>query len=138
MVRSRACYAVASAPEPVAAMAKEFSRTRRVGEQIQRELAQLIPRELRDPKLGMVTVADVEVSRDYSHAKVFVTVLGAEPADSIPILNAASGHLRHLLGQRMMLRTVPALKFIYDETIQRGNRLSRLIDEAVDKDRNKT
>lgn len=119
-------------------MAKEFSRTRRVGEQIQRDLAQLIPREVRDPKLGMVTVADVEVTRDYSLAKVFVTVLGAEPEVSVRILTGASGHLRHMLGQRLMLRTVPALKFIYDDTTQRGNHLSRLIDEAVDKDRNKT
>ncbi len=118
-------------------MAKEFSRTRRVGEQIQRDLAQLIPREVRDPKLGMVTVAGVDVTRDYSLAKVFITVLGAEPNVSVHILNDVAGYLRHMLGKRLMLRSVPALRFIYDDTTQRGNHLSHLIDEAVDKDRNR-
>ncbi len=118
-------------------MSKEFSRTRRVGEQMQRELAQLIQREVKDPRLGMVTVSGVDVSRDYSVAKVYITVLGdnADPAQTLAILNKVSGFLRHELGQRMVLRTVPALTFHYDESVERGSELSRLIDEAVSKDR---
>jgi len=118
-------------------MSKEFSRTRRVGEQMQRELAQLIQREVKDPRLGMVTVSGVDVSRDYSTAKVYITVLGenADPAQTLSILNKVSGFLRHELGQRMVLRTIPALTFHYDESVERGSELSRLIDEAVSKDR---
>ncbi|HKK04733.1 MAG TPA: 30S ribosome-binding factor RbfA [Gammaproteobacteria bacterium] len=118
-------------------MSKEFSRSRRVGEQMQRELAQLIQREVKDPRLGMVTVSGVDVSRDYSVAKVYITVLGdnADPAQTLAILNKVSGFLRHELGQRMVLRTVPALTFHYDESVERGSELSRLIDEAVSKDR---
>jgi len=118
-------------------MSKEFSRTRRVGEQMQRELAQLIQREVKDPRLGMVTVSGVDVSRDYSVAKVYITVLGenTDPAQTLAILNKVSGFLRHELGQRMVLRTVPALTFHYDESVERGSELSRLIDEAVSKDR---
>jgi len=118
-------------------MSKEFSRTRRVGEQMQRELAQLIQREVKDPRLGMVTVSGVDVSRDYSSAKVYITVLGenTDPAQTLAILNKVSGFLRHELGQRMVLRTIPALSFHYDESVERGSELSRLIDEAVSKDR---
>lgn len=112
-------------------MPKEFSRTRRIGEQIQRELAQLIQQEVKDPRLGMVTVSGVEVSRDLSVAKVFVTVLGDEdPKPSLTVLNRAAGFLRHALGQRLVVRTVPSLKFVYDESVARGARLSRLIDEV--------
>lgn len=118
-------------------MSKEFSRTRRVGEQMQRELAQLIQREVKDPRLGMVTVSGVDVSRDYSSAKVYITVLGenTNPEQTLAILNKVSGFLRHELGQRMVLRTIPALTFHYDESVERGSELSRLIDEAVSKDR---
>lgn len=117
-------------------MPKEFSRTRRIGEQMQRELAQLIQQEVKDPRLGMVTVSGVEVSRDLSVAKVFVTVLGdADPQPSLTVLNRAAGFLRHALGQRLTVRTVPSLRFVYDESVARGARLSRLIDEARAGDR---
>lgn len=119
-------------------MAKDFSRTRRIGEQMQRELAILIQQEIQDPRLGMVTVSAVEVSRDLSHAKVFITVLNDEQQDiaaSLEVLNRAGGFLRHELGRRMTLRTVPALHFVYDESMARGNALSRLIDEAVKSDK---
>ncbi len=119
-------------------MAKDFSRTRRIGEQMQRELAILIQQEIQDPRLGMVTVSAVEVSRDLAHAKVFITVLNDERQDiaaSLEVLNRAAGFLRHALGQRMTLRTVPALRFVYDESMARGNALSRLIDEAVKTDK---
>lgn len=119
-------------------MAKDFSRTRRIGEQMQRELAILIQQEIQDPRLGMVTVSAVEVSRDLAHAKVFITVLNDERQDiaaSLEVLNRAAGFLRHALGQCMTLRTVPALRFVYDESMARGNALSRLIDEAVKSDK---
>lgn len=115
----------------------DFSRTRRIGEQMQRELATLIQQQIKDPRLGMVTVSAVEVARDLSHAKVFITVFDdkQEIAVSLDILNRASGFLRHELARSMTLRTVPALRFVYDESMARGNELSRLIDEAVKSDK---
>ncbi len=110
----------------------DFSRTRRVGEQMQRELAELIQREVRDPRVGMVTVSAVEVSRDMAHAKVFVTRLDEEGMDeALKALGRAAGFLRRELGRRMRLRSIPQLHFVYDVSIARGNRLSALIDEAV-------
>ena len=118
-------------------MPRDFSRPRRVGEQIQRELAVLIQQEIKDPRLGMVTLSGVEVSRDLSLAKVFITVLDGEAdvAQSLEVLQGASGFLRHCLGQAMTLRSVPELRFLHDESIQRGNRLASLIDSAVAADR---
>ena len=123
-------------------MAKEYSRTQRVADQMQRELALLIQREVRDPRLGMVTVTAVEVSRDLSHAKVFVTIMGGEPEEgvdpivqSIKVLNDASGFLRMQLGRAMKLRSVPNLRFHYDESVIRGAQLSALIERAVSEDR---
>ncbi|MFA7387168.1 MAG: 30S ribosome-binding factor RbfA [Thiohalobacteraceae bacterium] len=118
-------------------MPRDFPRTRRVGEQMQRELAALIREAVKDPRIGMVTVSGVEVTRDLAHAKVFVTVLGdAEArAGSMAALNSAAGFLRHELGQRMLTRTVPQLRFVYDESIERGSALSALIDKAVKSDK---
>ncbi len=119
-------------------MPREFNRTRRIAEQLQRELAQLIREEVKDPRLGMVTVVDVEVSRDLSHAKVFVTLLtGDEEArmTSVAILNDAAGMLRKFLGRRLRLRTIPQLHFHYDQSIEKGAELSALIDAAVASDR---
>ncbi|HEX5513810.1 MAG TPA: 30S ribosome-binding factor RbfA [Gammaproteobacteria bacterium] len=118
-------------------MAKDFPRTRRIGEQLQRELAELIRDEINDPRIGMVTVSAVEVTRDLAHAKVFVAVLGADAeqiAASLEALKSAAGFLRKLLGQRLRLRTVPALHFQYDDSFDRGARLSQLIHEAVSRD----
>ncbi len=123
-------------------MAKDYSRAQRIGDQIQRELAQLIRTEVKDPRLGgLVTVTAVDVSRDASHAKVFVTVMGAEPqegsdpiAQSLKVLNDASGFLRMQLGRAMKLRSVPHLRFHYDESIARGAQLSALIERAVTED----
>ena len=116
-------------------MAQEYSRTQRVADQIQRELAALIQREVKDPRVGMATVSAVEVSRDLSHAKVFVTVLNGgedqqEIIESVKALNNASGFLRSQLGQRMKLRIVPTLRFHFDDSLSRGNYLSNLIDQA--------
>jgi len=120
-------------------MPKDFSRTRRVGEQIQRELAVLLQREVRDPRLSQVTISAVEVTRDMSLATVYFTVLG-EKEKVAPIqqaLEKAGGFLRHALGERMVMRSLPHLKFVYDESISRGATLSSLIDEAVAADRKK-
>ena len=120
-------------------MPKDFSRTRRVGEQIQRELAVLLQREVRDPRLSQVTISAVEVTRDMSLATIYFTVLGEkEKVASIQqALEKASGFLRHALGERMVMRSLPHLKFVYDESISRGATLSSLIDEAVAADRKK-
>ena len=117
-------------------MPRDFPRTRRIGEQMQRELAALIRDGVKDPRVGMVTVSAVEVTRDLAHAKVFVTVLGDEKArrDTMTALTNAAGFLRHELGQRMLTRTVPQLRFVYDESIEHGSRLSALIDAAVASD----
>lgn len=120
-------------------MPKEFSRTRRVGEQMQRELAQLIQQEIHDPRLGMVTVSAVKVTRDLSLARVYITVLGedADPAQSLKVLSGASGFLRHELARRMVIRSVPELRFQFDESVVRGREISSLIDEALAEDRKK-
>lgn len=118
-------------------MAKEFSRTDRISSQIQRELAQYIRQDVKDPRLGIVTVSAVEVSRDLSHAKVYVTTLdGIEKmVETLSILNGAAKHLRHLLGQNIKLRSLPQLHFVYDESVERGANLSALIDAALAQDR---
>jgi len=117
-------------------MPRDYSRTLRVAEQIQRELADLLRLEVKDPRIGMVTLTDVEVTADYGHAKVFFTLLGSteQVAAAASGLNHAAGFLRHELGQRIKLRSVPQLHFLYDESVERGVRLSRLIDEAVGAD----
>lgn len=120
-------------------MAKQYSRTQRVGDQIQRELAMLIPREVKDPRLGFVTVTGVDVTRDIGHAKVFVTIMGENTAEQIKqnlvVLNDAAGFLRSLLGKVMKLRSVPQLHFHYDATVTQGAHLSALIEKAVAADR---
>ena len=119
-------------------MPKEFSRTQRVGEQIQRELASILQLDMKDPRLGMVTVSAVEVSRDMSLATVHVTFLGLDEADEIKqairLLADAAGFLRTELSHRMRLRFTPQLRFRYDESLVRGRRLSSLIDQAVARD----
>lgn len=114
-------------------MPKEFPRTLRVGEQIHRELAALLHDEIKDPRIGMVTIADVEVSRDLAHAKVYFTVMGDESLidSSATGLRSAAGFLRHELARRLHVRTVPELRFIYDDTQRQGEHISRLIDNAL-------
>lgn len=115
-------------------MPKDYSRSRRIAEQIQRELAGLVRLELKDPRVaGLLTITDVEVSADQSHAKVFFTLLGDETRvkETTTGLTRAAGFLRTQLAQRMKLRTVPTLEFKYDASVERGMKLSRLIDEAV-------
>jgi ribosome-binding factor A len=118
-------------------MPREFPRTRRVGEQIQRELAELIRDEINDPRLGLVSISLVQVSRDLSHAKVFVSVLGStEQADaSVTVLNHAAGFLRHKLGKQMHIRVIPQLRFHLDRSLEEGARLGALINEAIASDK---
>lgn len=114
-------------------MPKDFSRGRRIADQIQRELSEIIRLELKDPRIGLITITDVEVTQDNAHAKVFFTALG-EPVQqeaATRALEHAAGFLRSTLAKRIQLRTVPQLHFHYDISIERGMRLSRLIDEAV-------
>ena len=115
-------------------MPKDYPRSRRIAEQIQRELAEIIRVELKDPRVpSLVTITDVEVTQDGAHAKVFFTLLGDESriAEATEGLKSAAGFLRTELGGRMKLRTVPQLDFRYDASVERGVRLTRLIDEAV-------
>jgi ribosome-binding factor A len=114
-------------------MSGNVPRVRRIADQIQRELAELIRVEIKDPRVGMVTLTDVEVTKDYGHAKVFFTLLGAEQAlrETEQALERGAGFLRTRLAQRLRLRKVPQLHFVYDASVERGMRLSRLIDEAV-------
>lgn len=118
-------------------MPREFPRTRRVGEQIQRELAALIRDEIKDPRLGMVSVSAVQVSRDLSHAKVHVSVLGTEEqsGESLAVLNHASGFLRHKLGKLMHIRVIPELRFYHDRSLAEGARMGALINKAIASDR---
>ena len=112
-------------------MASE-QRRRRVEHLMQRALAQIITQELDDPALGMATVSAVEVSRDFSYARVYVSLFNSpDEAKGLAHLQKRAGRLRHRLGQVLDLRSLPALRFQLDKTVERGQRLSRLIDEAV-------
>ncbi len=117
----------------------ESSRTRRVGEQIQRELALLIQQEVKDPRVKWVTISAVKVTKDFSHANVFFTVLGDynETVDKKVQagLEKARGFLRRELGRRIKLRITPELHFKYDDSTVRGTELSSLIDAAIAADK---
>lgn len=119
-------------------MAREFSRTHRIRDFLKKELANLIQQEMRDPRVGMVSITDVEVSRDLSHAKVFCTVLGKdteeEAKESVDVLNQAAGFLRTQIARVNNARTTPRLKFYFDNSVGRGQYLSGLIDQAVSTD----
>ena len=119
-------------------MSKEFSRTRRLGEQIRRELSELVRSELKDPRLAMVSFTAVKLSRDLSHAVIYCIFMEDDTREPcLEALNNAAGYLRHQLAMRIRARTVPALKFVYDESIERGAYLSALIEKArsTDSDR---
>lgn len=111
---------------------RDFNRAERVAGEMRRELARLIQLEVKDPAVGFVSVSDVEVSRDLSHAKVFVTVFDEGQArDSLKALNKAAGFLRGRLGREMRIRSVPELHFRHDDSVETGQRMDRLIEEAV-------
>ncbi len=121
-------------------MPKDFSRTRRVGEQLQRELAVLVRDEIDDPRIGMVSISGVEISRDLSHAKVFFSTMATPGKEqdtdiSLQVLTGAAGFLRRLLGRSLAMRRVPQLHFRRDNTLEQGAYLSALIDSAVRADK---
>ncbi len=118
-------------------MSKEFSRTQRVAQQLQKELAMILQREVRDSRLGMVTISDVEVSRDLAYAKVFVTFLcvGEQtPESCLAALREHEAHVRMMLGKRIRLRLTPEIRFHYDNTLVEGMRMSNLVTEVVNQD----
>jgi ribosome-binding factor A len=112
------------------------ARVRRVADQVQRELADLLRTELKDPRVGMITLTGVEVSPDLAHARVFFTSLaGAERREeTLNGLRGAAGFLRRMLGARLKIHNVPELHFLYDESVESGIRLTHLIEEAVASD----
>ncbi|MCL9781096.1 30S ribosome-binding factor RbfA [Vibrio sp. S4M6] len=121
-------------------MSKEFSRTQRVSQQLQKELAIILQREVRDSRIGMVTISDVEVSRDLAYAKVFVTFLcvGEQtPKSCLNALKEHEGHIRMMLGKRIRLRLTPEIRFQYDSTLVEGMRMSNLVSEVLSEDKRK-
>ncbi|MBK8113950.1 MAG: 30S ribosome-binding factor RbfA [Candidatus Accumulibacter sp.] len=110
-----------------------FSRRDRIAEQIRRELAEVIRTELRDPRVGMISLTDVQVSPDYAHAKIFFSSLaGSDTLESVQEgLEKAAGFLRSELGKRISIHMTPQLHFVFDESLERGAQLSKLISEAV-------
>ncbi len=106
-------------------------RAQRVADQIQRDLARLIPQEVRDPRVGLVTLTGCEITPDYAHAKVFFTVIGAEPQEARAGLNAAAGMLRNHLFKLLQIHTVPTLHFEHDKSVAAGFEMDQLIAEAM-------
>lgn len=119
-------------------MSREFSRTDRVAEQLQRELALILQREIKDPRVGMPTVLAVEITRDLQHAKVFVSFLGKdseqEITEALSVLAKAEGFIRSTLATKIRMRVMPQLHFKHDTSIKRGQVMSSLIDQARSKD----
>jgi len=120
-------------------MAREYARTDRVGQQIQKEIAIILMREIKDPRLSMTTVSAVEVTRDLAYAKIFVTFFNDNPEEikaSLEVLADAEGYIRSLLGKRLRARIMPHLRFVYDSSMSEGVRMSALVDQAVASDNN--
>ncbi len=116
-------------------MPREFKRSERVSGQLRRELATLVQREVKDPRVGFVSISDVEVTRDLAHARVYVTVFEEDKAKtSIDALKHAAGYLRRRLGQELRIRSVPELHFFHDDSVETGTRMDKLIASAVASD----
>ncbi|MGB0723442.1 MAG: 30S ribosome-binding factor RbfA [Gammaproteobacteria bacterium] len=118
-------------------MPNEYSRADRLGGQLRRDLAELIRDEVRDPRVGMVSITEIRVSRDLAHARVFITRIGdaAEREPAVAALNHAAGFLRRELGQRLRIRVIPHLRFEYDDVVEGGMHMENLIAKAVQSDR---
>ncbi|QEQ97958.1 30S ribosome-binding factor RbfA [Neptunomonas concharum] len=119
-------------------MAREFSRTQRIADQMQKDLAQLIQFEVKDPRMGMVTISHVKVAKDLGYADVYITVLpiGEQTQEdavavSLEVLRSAAGFLRHELAKKIKLRVMPQLRFHFDASIERGRHLHSLIEKAA-------
>ncbi len=119
-------------------MSREFKRSDRVAQELQKEIAVILQREVKDPRIGMVTVSDVEVSRDLAYAKIFVTFLFDNDQSVIEQgmkgLEKASPYIRSLVGKAMRLRIVPELRFIYDQSLVEGMRMSNLVSNVIKND----
>lgn len=123
-------------------MAKEYSRAERLGDELQRLLSVAIQQEVRDPRVGMVNVNEVVVSRDLAYAKVYITFVDRDDVDerkqATAALNGAAGFLRSVVAKQLDIRMTPKLQFVFDETSLRGQALSSLINKAVASDRAKS
>jgi ribosome-binding factor A len=107
------------------------ARGLRVADQIQRDLAELISRELRDPRIGLVTLTEVDITPDYAYATVYFSTLAEDPSEASAGLNEAAGYLRNLLFKRLHIHTVPTLRFKHDASVGRGAEMSQLIEQAM-------
>lgn len=120
-------------------MAKEYSRTERISDYLQRELAGLIQQEIRDPRIAMINITGANVSRDLAYATIYFTILGVEDDDGVAqcteALNGAAGFLRTRVSRESHLRSVPQLRFRFDASVGRGRYLEDLIQRAADADR---
>jgi ribosome-binding factor A len=118
-------------------MPREFPRARRVEEQLKRLLSELVRREVKDPRVGLVTITSAEVSRDLTHANVYFTPFAGsgDARAALEALQHAAGFLRHQVRNQMRLRVAPEIQFHIDDSVERGARLSALINDAVDSDR---
>ncbi len=120
-------------------MPREFPRARRIEEQLKRLLSELVRREVKDPRVGLITITAVSVTRDLSHAKVYFTPFAGigDPEVALEALQHAAGYLRIQVRNQMRLRTAPELVFQLDDSLERGARLSTLIHDAVESDRSR-
>ena len=117
-------------------MPREFTRSQRMAEQIRRELAEIVRDELKDPRMGLCSFTAVKLSRDLSHAVVYCTVLDeAMRDDTLETLNHATGFIRSQIASRIRARTVPVLKFINDDSVERGEAMEELISKAINSDK---
>lgn len=122
---------------------QEYSRTQRIEEQLRQEISQIVQRDIKDPRLGMVTVSRVSINRDLTVGKVYISTLGStighDPMleTSLEALNDCAGFVRSLLGKRLRLRTIPAFTFLHDSALEEGDRLSNLISEVAYEEREK-
>lgn len=118
-------------------MSREFGRNRRIAEQMRRNLSEIVRREVKDPRLQFMTITDIKVSGDLSHANIFFSLLDPkqDPQAASEALQRAAGFIRKQLGHGMRIRQVPQLHFMHDESLARGARLTALIDDAVSRDR---
>ncbi len=117
-------------------MAGEFSRTSRIGDQLQKELASIVQFEVKDPRLGLVTINEVRVAKDLGYADIYYTVLGMDDkpeklVENQVALESASNFLRRRISQEIKLRVTPQLRFHYDASVVNGAKMSALIDEAI-------
>lgn len=122
-------------------MAREFARTDRVAQEIQREIAVILQREIKDPRLGMLTVSSVEVTRDLAYAKVFVTFFDDSDEvvkTSVKLLNDAAGYIRSLLAKTLRARIMPNLRFVYDKSLAEGVRMTSIVDQVIREDERKS